>query len=84
MDWTAITLSVKLAALTTLILFLLVAALGSFVTALASSVPPASAGRLAQAAAASPGPLALGVLRGLASLGDQLPAPDAATSRRVG
>ncbi len=55
------------------------AALGSFVTALASSVPPANAGRLAQAAAASPGPLALGVLRGLASLGDQLPPPDAAT-----
>ncbi len=55
------------------------AALGSFVTALASAVTPGSAGQLAQAAAASPGPLASHVLRGLASLGDQLTAPNAAT-----
>jgi putative membrane-bound dehydrogenase-like protein len=51
-----------------------------FVTALASSLPPASAGRLVQAAAAAPGPLTVGVLRGLATLGDQLPALDAPTT----
>ncbi|MBI4625789.1 MAG: ThuA domain-containing protein [Verrucomicrobia bacterium] len=55
-------------------------ALGAFVTALAPSVLPAHAARLVQEAAARPGPLNAPLLRGLAVLGDRIPALDAATS----
>ena len=58
-------------------------ALASFIVAVAPSVPPASAARLIQAAAATPGPLAASLLRGLVELGDKLPALDAATSAAV-
>lgn len=56
------------------------AALGSFVTALATLIPPADAPRLVQSAAAAPGPLAASLLRGLAQTGAALPALDAATT----
>lgn len=55
-------------------------ALGAFVAAVAPAVAPAQAGGLIRAAAATPGPLAAALLRGLAGIGDKLPAPDAATS----
>ena len=54
-------------------------ALVSFVTALAGSASPASAGRLTQTAAASPGLLAAQLLRGLTQLEGRLPALDAPT-----
>ena len=54
--------------------------LTGFVGALAASVPPANASRLVQTVAATPGPLAAGLLRALASRADTLPALDAATS----
>jgi putative membrane-bound dehydrogenase-like protein len=56
------------------------AALGNFVAAVAPSVPPATAARLIQAAAATPGPIAAGLLRGLVGLADKLPALDPATT----
>ncbi|MBC7369509.1 MAG: ThuA domain-containing protein [Undibacterium sp.] len=55
------------------------AALGSFVTALASLVPPADAPRLVQSSAAAPGPLSASLLRGLAQT-KALPALDAPTT----
>jgi putative membrane-bound dehydrogenase-like protein len=55
-------------------------ALGSFVTALATTIPAADAPRLAQSAAASPGPLAASLLRGLAQISATLPALDAPTT----
>ena len=55
-------------------------ALDSFVTALASSIPPDSASRLTQAAAGSTGPLVGSLLRGLAGRADQFPALDGDTT----